>query len=207
MIAKGGLSQGLKRNSGRIGFQQLRGEIQFRNIQIKELKPADEGFTSLFFNGKDLSGWKTHESQPGTWKVTEGMLSCGPGLSHLYSERDDYRDFHFRMEVRGNGGNTGMMYRAPFGPTLGQKQWVAGYNAKYDATRMGGIIIDTDRTLHRIRELSIRDGDWTKFEIIAIGNRHIVKLNGETTADDTDPNPCYRSGHIVLQQHSPSSRV
>jgi uncharacterized protein (TIGR03067 family) len=170
----------------------------------------DDGFVPLF-NGKDLTGWKTHESQPGNWKVVDGVIVCGSdgtGPTHLYSARDDYKDFHFRMDVRVKDGSTGAMYRAPFGPTLGiKKEWVAGYNAKFDATRRGGIIVDMDQTLHRLRQVEVKDGEWAKFEIIARGNRHIVKLNGETTADYTDPDPRYRSGHIVLQKHGTKAEV
>ena len=43
------------------------------------------------FNGKDLTGWKTHPKNPGKWRVEEGVLvSSGKESSHLFSERDDF---------------------------------------------------------------------------------------------------------------------
>ena len=57
-----------------------------------------EGWVSLF-NGRDKTGWKTHPSQPDNWQVKDGVLAAsGPDVSHLYSERGDYRDIHLRVE-------------------------------------------------------------------------------------------------------------
>ena len=36
-------------------------------------RKTDDGFVKLF-NGNDLSGWKTHPSQPGNWRVINGVL-------------------------------------------------------------------------------------------------------------------------------------
>jgi hypothetical protein len=60
---------------------------------IPRLANAEDGWTPLF-NGKDLSGWQTHPRQPGKWQVERGMLvSRGPGISHLFSERSDFENF------------------------------------------------------------------------------------------------------------------
>ncbi|MBO0698461.1 MAG: DUF1080 domain-containing protein, partial [Zavarzinella sp.] len=183
--------------------------IEFRNLKMRRVStgPADGGFVRLF-NGKDLTGWKTHPGQPGTWQVKDGILTCGPGLSHLYTARDDYSDFDLRLEARINGGNSGVTVRAPFGPTLGVKaQWVAGYNAKLHAPRMGGLLVDLNPDLHRVREVAFRPDDWIAVEVIARGNRVVVKLDGQTTAEYTDPDGRHTAGHIVLLQHSPGAKV
>src|SRR5437016_5201391 len=88
-----GAYPGLKSRSGHVGFGKGVGVARFRNIEIKELKPASvpqekkepapkaapksaaekptpkatpDGWVSLF-NGKDLTGWKTHPVAPGDW--------------------------------------------------------------------------------------------------------------------------------------------
>ena len=66
--------------------------------------PAPDGFVALF-NGKDLAGWRTHPSQPGSWRVENGVLiGSGPRangrVSHLYTERGDYKDFQLRVKAR-----------------------------------------------------------------------------------------------------------
>ena len=90
---------------------------EFRRIEIKELPAAApaEGFVPLF-NGKDRTGWKTHPAAPGNWRVEDGILiGSSDGISHLFTERDDWRDFHLRAETRINdGGNGGLYFRASF---------------------------------------------------------------------------------------------
>ncbi len=90
------------------------------------------------FNGKDLTGWKTHPSQPGNWRVKKGILIGAGATSHLYSVRDDYKDFHLRVEARINdGGNSGVFFRSQFGPGTPQNKgapWPFGYEAE-----IGGI--------------------------------------------------------------------
>ena len=86
-------------------------------------EPADAPEWTQLFNGKDLTGWKTHSSQPGNWRVENGVLTgSSGGVSELYTDRGDYTDFDLRLEVRLNVGpgfrSTGVFFRAPFGPTL-----------------------------------------------------------------------------------------
>jgi uncharacterized protein (TIGR03067 family) len=151
------------------------------------------------FNGKDLTGWKTHPSQPGNWRVENGVLtgSRGPGSphSHLYTERDDYQDFHLSIEAR---PNTGVYFRAPLGPS---PTWVKGYNAKLDKTRAGGLLFENEPRLKRLREIQLDPSEWVLFEVIASGDQLAVKINGQTTAEFADEKRRYTRGHIVLQQH------
>jgi serine/threonine protein kinase len=224
-IASARIIPGLKRIKGRIGFQAHTGTIRFRNVEIKELTPLSpaqqqkaqgekgdsaskaDGFEQLF-NGKDLTGWKTHPKQPGDWRVVNGILidSGSAGVSHLYTERDDYKDFRLRAEAR-SGGFTGVYFRNPiFGPFHPSKNptWLVGYNAKIDKMRLGGLIIDdsTNATVIRSHEPSVSTGQWLTLEVIALGNHIVLKVDGKTTADYTDEAWHFRRGHIALQQHS-----
>ena len=47
--------------------------LGYLDTQADEFKP-DAGFVSLF-NGKDLTGWKTHPKWPGNWRVDNGGLN------------------------------------------------------------------------------------------------------------------------------------
>src|SRR5262249_50687476 len=91
---------------------------------------------SPLFNGKDLTGWKLHRSQPGHWRVQDGVLvGSGPEVSHLYSERGNYQDFRLRVEARINqAGNSGVYGRASYGP-VDRQRWPAGYEAAIDGTQ------------------------------------------------------------------------
>ncbi len=132
---------GAKRKAGRIGLAQHSGEARFRAIRIKDLTrdiapPAktDSGFVPLF-NGKDLTGWKTHPQAPGNWRVEAGVLvGRGPKKNCLFTDRGDYEDLHFLIEAMINqGGNSGQQFRMPFGPDAGLK----GYEVQIDSSKHG----------------------------------------------------------------------
>src|SRR5437763_755400 len=88
-------------------------------------KADDKGWVQLF-NGKDLTGWKLHDKlSPGIaevipiekggklvgydgklkdgkvvhlWRVEDGVLIGSGPPSHLFSQRGDYQNFHYRVE-------------------------------------------------------------------------------------------------------------
>src|SRR5262249_41297731 len=100
-----------------------------------QVPSARSGWVSLF-NGSDLTGWKTHPSQPGNWRVKDGILiGSGPDVSHLYSARGDFRDFLLLVEARINAaGNSGVLGRASFGPS-DRAKWPLGYEAAIQGNR------------------------------------------------------------------------
>ena len=179
----------------------------------KELPPnpkkAAEGFVSLF-NGKDLTGWKTHPKQPGNWRVNEEgiLVGSGPtGVSHLYTVRGDYTNFELRLEARVNkGGFSGVYVRTPFGPAYpaNNPNWLVGYNIKMDKDRLGGLIVADAKNEKVERDLIPEDllGKWLTLEVTALDNRVTVKLGGKTTIDHIDKKRQFTKGHIALQQHS-----
>lgn len=110
-----------------------------------------KGWIQLF-NGKDLTGWKTHPKQPGNWRVENGILMgtlLNGNVNHLFTERDDYRDFHMRAEVQiDQTGNSGIYFRSPFelrflGGKFPPAYEVAIYNndgtSSFDAFKTGSI--------------------------------------------------------------------
>ena len=177
--------------------------------------PSAPEFVPLF-NGRDLAGWKTHPSQPGDWRVENGVLTgLGPGRSHLYTERGDFRDFHLRVEARINApGNSGIFGRASFGPRWPQKdpQWPWGYEAQLeiggrDRNKTGSLYLAERGAVVSIEKSPVAANEWFTEELIAQGNRIIVKVNGRTTADYVDEARRFDSGHIALQQHDPQTVV
>jgi serine/threonine protein kinase len=173
------------------------------------------GFVSLF-NGKDLTGWKAHPSQPGHWTVENGvMIGSGSAVSHLYSKRDDYKNFHLVVEARINDtGNSGVYFRAPFGPgyPTNRPTWLLGYEAQInklapDMNKTGSLYVGAEGAKVSLRETTVGSFEWFKLEVVAVGNRIVVKVNGRTTADFTDDKGHFSSGHIALQQHDPQTIV
>ena len=66
-------------------------------------------------------GRKVHPNNPGEWKVEEGFLVGSGPVSHLFTDRDDYENFHFRIEARINEkGNSGQYFRTRVRPGVSQ---------------------------------------------------------------------------------------
>jgi hypothetical protein len=161
-------------------------------------KPAADGFAPLF-NGKDLTGWKTHPNGPSSWRVEKGVLTAsGPGISYLFTQRADYKDFHVRAEAKINdGGNSGIFCRCPFVPL--PEAYEAEIRIKPDGDNDTGSIY-VRRTLMQKYAAKFGPGTWFTLDVIVTGNRVVIKVDGEKAADFTDPNRLYNAGHIALQK-------
>jgi hypothetical protein len=177
-------------------------------------QPREQGFVPLF-NGKDSTGWKVYPSGTGTWRVEDGVLVGSGPASHLFTERDDYTNFHFRVEAMINdGGNSGQYVRAQFGPGF-PKGYEAQINCSHrDPVKTGSLSPAFDPKLGvkaRQRILVLKPlhptNAWFTQEVIATGNHLIIKVNGRTTVDFADQKNTYRQGHFALQQHDPGTVV
>ena len=199
-------------------------------------KPGPDGWIPLF-NGKDLTGWKIHpnpnpkaygeviqeiengkvvgyagltkdDKRVPLWTVKDGMLVGSGPHSHLFSEKDDYTDFHYRVEAMINDkGNSGQYFRTQFGPGFPK-----GYEAQINAT--GGDKIKTGSLyMPQIKEVLVLDtaphkpGEFFTQEVIARGNHIQILVNGKKTVDYKDPKNTYMKGHFALQGHDPGTVV
>jgi len=172
-----------------------------------------DGFVPLF-NGHDLTGWNTHSSQPGNWRVENGILigsGQGSEKSHLYTQRGDFRDFHLRVEARINdGGNSGLYFRSTFGPArpADHPRFPYGYEAQIDSTvdlARTGSLYAAGQVVVKFADTLVPPGQWFTEEVIALGNRIVVKVNGQTTAVYRDEKEISASGYIALQQNNPKT--
>jgi hypothetical protein len=203
--------------------------------------PKDAGWVQLF-NGKDLTGWKMYDppsnqfsgleakknadgkvvayaskfKKDGTeetlWRVEDGQIVGGGHSSHLFTERGDYENFHFRVEAKINDkGNSGQYFRTKFGPGFPQ-----GYEAQINAThadpiRTGSLYPAGSLAKYRDQIVAVKgtathkpDEFFTQ-EVIAKGNHIQIIVNGKTTLDWTDPDNTFTKGHFALQGHDPGS--
>ncbi len=177
---------------------------------------ADGGFVQLF-NGKDLTGWKTHPDDKDTkWAVVDGAITAsGPRAGHLFSERGDYTDFVYRMEAMINDvGNSGQYFRAKF-----QKSFPPGYEAQInvghrDYIKTGSLYPAFNRrlTAEQREKLIVRKAphnadEWFTQEVTAVGNHIVIKVNGSTTVDFVDETNAYTKGHFAIQYHDPTCKI
>jgi hypothetical protein len=202
---------------------------------------AEEGWVPLF-NGKDLTGWKLHPepnrrailevikkeadgklvayhartrdgAEVPLWRVEDGVLIGSGPASHLFSERGDYANFHYRIEAMINDrGNSGAYFRTAFGPGFPQ-----GYEAQIDATHSdpvrtgslypaGGLAQFRDR-ITVLNDAPHKPDEWFTMEVIAAGDHLVIKVNGKTTVDWKDPERRFTQGHFALQGHDPGTVV
>ena len=154
-----------------------------------------------FFNGKDLSGW---DGDPKLWKVEEGeIVGRSPGLKrnefligHLLAG-----DFRLTCQVKltPNAGNSGIQFRSAALPG-GE---VKGYQADVGAGWWGKLYEEHGRGLLAKDggEVHVKPGAWNRYEVVAVGSRIRLSINGKRCADVTDPSAA-RRGIFALQLHS-----
>jgi hypothetical protein len=166
----------------------------------KKEKDDEKGWVKLF-NGKDLKGWMTHPKSKGKWEVKKGVIvGSGDQVSHLFSKRGDYQNFHFLIEARINDkGNSGQYFRTKFGPG-----YPRGYEAQINAThpdpqKTGSLygFVPVKKQLHKPNE-------WFTQEVIAVGNHIIIKVKGKKVVDYVDKKNTYTKGHFAFQHHGSS---
>lgn len=194
------------------------------------------GFVPLF-NGKDLTGWKIHPMPSGNitevvtiakdgktvgfdgklkdgktthlWRVEDGMLIGSGPPSHLFSERDDYVNFHYRIEAKINDmGNSGQYFRTTFGPGF-PKGYEAQINATHrDKIKTGSLYIPQLKEVLVLEKASHKPDEFFTQEVICIDDTITIIVNGVKTVDKfKDPEFRHKKGHFALQGHDPGTVV
>jgi hypothetical protein len=177
-------------------------------------KDDDKGWVKLF-NGTDLTGWKTHPDDKAKWEVKDGaIVGTGP-VGHLFSEKGDYENFHFKIEAKINDkGNSGQYFRTQFG-----KGFPKGYEAQINVThgdpiKTGSLypafnpkLSKEEREKIIVKEAPHKVDEWFTQEVIADGNHIIILVNGKKTVDFVDANNTYTKGHFAIQQHDPGTVI
>ena len=165
-------------------------------------KKADNGWIQLF-NGKDLTGWTTFDPKQlnDAWFVKAGILmSKGKAASHLFTEKDDYENFHYRIEVKiSDKGNSGQYFRTKFGPGY-PKGYEAQINSNFPDPQKTGSLYN----FVKITEMLVPPDTWFTQEVIANGNHIQILVNGKKTADFKDEKSTHTRGHFAIQQHGPA---
>ena len=170
-------------------------------------EPSDPGWAPLF-NGKDLTGWIKIGNEK--WEVEEGGILHGQGITNEYgylATEKTYRDFHVSLRFKCEAdGNSGVYLRTKFKP--GTADVSEGYQVEIDRVlnhHTGGLYGDGRGWIvwpAPENETVIRPYDWNDMLIQVEANRTIVRLNGVTVVDFTNPSPKSTEGHIALQLHS-----
>jgi len=181
--------------------------------------PDADGFYQLF-DGKTFDGWKVGE-HPETFKVEDGMIVVnGKGPAHLFYvgpvNNHDFKNFHLKAVVKTfPHANSGIYFHTEYQ----EKGWPnKGFEAQVNAThtdpkKTGGLYNVKDV----MNDAPNKDGEWFTYEIIVEGKHVVLKVDGKTTWDWTQPDDwkgpegmpgrVLDHGTIALQGHDPGSKV
>ena len=178
---------------------------------------GEDGWVALF-DGESLDGWKASENA-GTFTVDDGAIVVHGPRSHLFYvgpvAGHTFTDFEWKADVMTTpGSNSGMYFHTEYQetgwPSKGYEVQVN--NSHTDPRRTGSLYAVQDVT-----EPPAGDNEWFTQHIIVKGKRVVIKVNGKTLVDYTEPDGVERpadmagrklsSGTFALQGHDPKSRV
>ncbi|HET6383589.1 MAG TPA: DUF1080 domain-containing protein [Armatimonadota bacterium] len=216
---------GIQRVTGHIGFLGHDSVVDFRNIRVKDLtRPLSDNvppasFTPLF-DGHDLNGWKGLVSDPPHralmspaelataeqaattealkhWSVVDGVITYDGKNNNLCTVKD-YRDFAMMVDWKiPPGGDSGIYLRGSPQVQIWDNPIGSGglYNNQINPSHP---LVVADRPI----------GQWNHFEIVMVGNKVTVYLNGQLVVDRVTmenywerDKPIYPVGQIELQHH------
>lgn len=197
-------------------FKLRRGEKTVLEVSREEMVPstkrqplkipqdlADAPWQPLF-NGKDLAGWKYPPLLPGDWKVEEGLLIGTGRPGWLFSERENFGDFHLRAEFKvGLNCDSGIFFWTPFefarfpDGKLNPVYWHEANIWEDGPTNLTGCL--DGQGFHGVGGQRNRPSnrDWMTLEITAVGKRVISRLDGKEVAEVEFPEA--KIGCICLQ--------
>ncbi|MEZ6153891.1 MAG: family 16 glycoside hydrolase [Pirellulaceae bacterium] len=171
-----------------------------------------EGWTPIF-NGKDLSGW-SQKNGLATYTVEDGAVlgrsAKNSPNSFMCSDRD-YSDFELTFEVKVDPQlNSGVQIRSKSLPDVdngrvhGPQIEIEGGEAEAgyvygEATGRGWL------SPHQPPTKAMKDNEWNRFVIRAVGTRIQTWINGQQIEDIADPDS-YLSGFLGLQVHGVGDR-
>ncbi len=161
----------------------------------------ESGWVSIF-DGKTLDGWKANE-HPESWSVKDGTIVGDGEISHLFWMGRECTNCEFKADVKiSDGGNSGMLFRAAFGPGFPK-----GYEAQVNSTHKDPVRTGSLYGFVKIYAQLVPPDTWFNQHIIAQGNHIIIEVNDKKVVDFVDEKNTFTSGYLVLQQHNKGSVV
>lgn len=173
---------------------------------VAEAKPADgqntltaeeiaSGWIQLF-DGETLYGW-----EPGSeanWKAADGVISVSEGKGGLLCTTSEFGDYHFKADFKHAAAtNSGIFLRTPLVPKDPTSDC---YELNIADEKVSPF--PTGSFVKRQKATGTFASDaWHTFDVTAEGAHFVVKVDGETALDYTDPKPIGR-GRIGLQLNS-----
>ncbi|MCA9191154.1 MAG: DUF1080 domain-containing protein [Planctomycetales bacterium] len=180
---------------GPIQLQTHGGEIQWRNLFVRELSSSEanhwlsehsgDSFTSLF-NGQDLDGW---QGALANYEVVDGAIQCKSGHGGVLHTAEEYANFVARMEIQiPPGCNNGLAIRYPGeGDTayvgMCELQVLDDAHEKYSKLDTRQYHGSAYGMIAAHRGYLRPAGEWNYQEVTVTGTNIKVELNGTVILD------------------------
>ena len=167
-----------------------------------------DGWISLF-NGKNFDGWKIGDAKQGKWKIENGNIVANGPPSHLYTIKE-FKNFEFKAEVMTTpGSNSGIYFHTKY-QEVGFPS--TGYESQVNVTHGDPVKTGSLWGVVKLYETPAKDNKWWEQHIIVRGQNIVVKINGKTVLDYTEPKGVQggrkiSSGSFALQAHDPKSVI
>ena len=182
-------------------------------------EPDKNAWASLF-NGKDFSGWIAPPPDSKNWQIDDNGNLVGrgnPAPTNLFTERDDFENFHLRGEVKVSPGSEGSVFfrsareREPGMPVLGYRVIIGQGPLLKPGTLMSMAANDANRVIQPMQLQPLKDlvqaSTWFGLETVADGAHLIVKIGGNVVVDRVDEEKTHQRGRIALQIDSPQGLI
>jgi hypothetical protein len=147
----------------------------------------------LLFDGETLYGWQPNSKAD--WKAEGGVISVTSGEKGLLNTTSEFDDYVLKLDFRSaKGTNSGVFLRTVPRPSDPAKDCY-----ELNIADSGSTPFPTGSFVGRKKAEGQHDStDWQSYEVAVMGDRLLVKLDGQVVLDYTDPSPLGR-GHIGLQ--------
>lgn len=176
------------------------------------------------FNGKDLSGWKSNESDS-SFQIKDGILIASGYRSHLFYIGQDgdasFKNFELEAEIKTTHlANSGIYFHTKWQ----EEGWLeVGLEAQVNASHEGGQgyrEVKKSGSLYSLRNVYksfIQDSVWHTMNLKVMDGRIQIRLDDMLIVDYTEPKEPIRyrakgqdvtgEGTFALQCHDPESEV
>ena len=181
-------------------------------VWAADAQKAEPGFVSLF-DGKSLDGWKVGKNAD-TFKVRDGMIVVNGPVAHLFYvgdvSRHAFKNFHFKADVMTfPKANSGLYFHTKYQEEGWPKH---GYEAQVNNSHTDWRRTGSLYGIQDVRKVPAKDNVWFTEEIIVRGKQIIIKVDGTTLVDFTEPEGTtgdrrLSHGTFALQGHDPGSKV
>jgi Domain of Unknown Function (DUF1080) len=145
----------------------------------------------LLFDGTSFFGW-TQEGKA-EWRIVDGALVADSPASGWLRHNATFADFILKVEFRTPAeNNSGVFLRSArdgVPQTTGYEVQIADANPKFPT----GSLVDHIPS----KPIPAKPDQWRGYEMEAMGDRFVIKLDGQTVLDGRDGKS--RVGHVGLQ--------